>query len=105
MNATQNAKRLIMIISYETMLANRRVQGGHIAHTQVAGCILERLHNKAKNDVDLMTFLTTMSFIPKDEDESDKVSWAEDRRVPRQNVVTDGEDEEAAWPTPGERIC
>jgi len=105
MNATKNAKRLIMLISYETLLANRRVQGGHISHTQVSGCILERLHAKAKDDVDLKTFLNTMAFIPDDEDEDPTLPWAADRREPRANVVTDGEDEEAAWPTPGERVC
>lgn len=105
MNATANAKRLINIISLEVLLANRRAQDEHISHTQVAGCVLERLHAKAKKDVDLKTFLTTMSYIPNVEDEDPDAEWAEDQRKPRTNVVTDREDEQAAWPQPGERVC
>ena len=91
--ATANAKRLINIISLEVLKANRRVHDEHIGHTQVAGCVLEGLYAKAKKDVDLKTFLNTMAFIPNVEDEDPSLPWAEDRRVTRQNVVTDGEDE------------
>jgi hypothetical protein len=119
MTITNNAKGLISIIAYEVRLADKRVAGGHIKQGDVAGCIYERLMAKAKSNVDLKTFLTTMAHIPKAEDESDDVEWAEDRREPASHVARKGtaepepltgsssaiENDLRAWPTPGERIC
>ena len=116
---TENAKALLTIIAYEVELAHKRVLMGAIKRDQQMGCILERLSAKAKSNVDLKTFLTTMAHIPKAEDESDDVEWAEDRREPASHVARKGtaepepltgsssaiENDLRAWPAPGERIC
>ena len=119
MTITNNAKGLISIIAFEVRLADERVAGGHIKQGDAAACIYERLQAKAKSNVDLKTFLTTMAFIPREEDESDDVEWAEDRREAASHVAHQGtsepqpltggsspiENEMRAWPVPGERVC
>lgn len=103
---TNNAKGIISIIAFEVRLQDERVRGGHIDQGQVAGMIYERLLLKAKTNVDLKNFLTTMAFIPASEDERLDVDWAEDKREARNNVITDREhEEEVGFPMPGERIC
>lgn len=116
---TNNAKGLISIIAFEVRLADQRTAAGAITQEQQMGCILERLSAKAKSNVDLKIFLTTLGFIPKEEDESDEVDWAEDPREQRNHVahqttsvpkpLSGGsvpiEDDTHAWPTPGERVC
>lgn len=103
---TNNAKGIISIIAYEVRLQDQRVAGGHINQGQVMGCVLERLSAKAKSNVDLKTFLTTVAYVPESEDIDPSVPWAEDQREQRQNVVTDREHEvETDFPTPGERVC
>lgn len=103
---TNNAKGLISIIAYEVRLADQRVAGGHITQTQAMGCIIERLNAKAKENVDLKTFLTTMAYVPDLEDEGKEFPWAEDRREPRAHVTTDVDVEhEVEFPEPGARVC
>lgn len=110
MTVTDNAKGLISIIAFEVRLADQRVAGGHINQTQTLGCILERLSAKAKDNVDLKTFLTTMAFIPEEEDEGKDYPWAEDKRDSRQHDVRaalpEGDlGESREFPVPGERVC
>lgn len=103
---TNNAKGIISIIAYEVRLVDQRLACGAIKQGQEMGCIIERLNAKAKTNVDLKTFLTTLSYIPPSEDTDEDVDWAEDQREQRQNVVTDREHEaEIDFPTPGERVC
>lgn len=118
MSITNNAKGLISIIAYEVRLVDERLKLGVIKQEQALGCILERLSAKAKSNVDLKTFLTTMAHIPEDEDSGDEYPWAEDKREQRDHVAyqTTGEskgtgpgsvpiEEDEHWPQPGERIC
>ena len=117
---TNNAKGLISIIAYEVRLVDTRLAGGHIEQGQAAGCIYERLQAKAKDNVDLKTFLTTFAHIPENEDKDSDLPWAEDKRekashlVSRQTGESKGigpgggvrfEDDEAPFPQPGERVC
>ena len=110
MNITNNAKGLISIIAYEVNLAEQRVAGGHITQTQKMGCIIERLNAKATENVNLKIFLTTMAFIPEEEDEGKDYEWAEDKRDQRQHEVRtalpEGDlGESREFPTPGERVA
>jgi hypothetical protein len=106
MTATENAKRIINIIALEVRLQQDRVEAGYITSVNAPKIVLERLMTKAKSDVNLKTFLTTMAYVPEDEDTRDDVDWAEDRRDPRAHVITDREHEEAVgFPMPGERVC
>ena len=102
---TNNAKGLISVIAYEVRLADERVKLGVISQSKVMGCVLEGLSAKAKRDVNMKTFLSTMAYVPEDEDIRDDVEWAEDRREARAHVVTDRDPDNIAYPVPGERIC
>ena len=103
---TSNAKNIINQIAKEVRLADLRRGEGFIKQAQVEGAILEGLSALGKRDVDMKTFLTTMSYIPPEDDYDDDREWAEDRRDQRTNVVTDREQEyNHEFPTPGERVC
>ena len=115
---TNNAKGLISIIAYEVRLADERIKMGAITQGQALGCILERLSAKAKSNVDLKTFLTTLAHIPDKDDEDPDLPWAKDLREPMEHFVDKrtGEsrgtgpgpvpiEDDNHWPLPGERIC
>jgi hypothetical protein len=103
---TNNAKAIITQVAFEVRLADDRAERGHIDIDQVLGCILERLAARAKQDVNMKTFLSTLAYIPDGEDIDPSVSWAKDRREPRAHVVTDRDEEQVVeHPEPGERIC
>lgn len=110
MTVTDNAKSLIGIIAFEVRLVDQRVAGKHIRQAQALGCILERLSAKARDNVNLKTFLTTIAFIPEEEDEGEDYPWAEDKRDSRQHDVRatlpEGDlGESREFPVPGERVC
>ena len=117
---TNNAKGLISILAYEAILADARVSGGNIEQSQAAGCIYERLQAKAKDNVNLKTFLRTFGHVPKDEDKGKDYPWAEDKREKASHFVTRKtgesvglgpgggakfEDDERGFPVPGGRGC
>jgi hypothetical protein len=112
---TENAKNLIATIANEVRRADKRATDKWIKPSQVDGAILEALSAMGRRNIDMLTFLTTVSFIPKEEDIDPDVEWAEDPREPGShevwNAVTNPEHhrtdngEICEHPLVGERVC